>query len=467
MDMRERVVPVFDTGKLCYSLRPVSPSIEDDFFVNHRESLRNVWYIFGYLIVEIIRKGGVPMKQSHNTGIMRSLRNMVLSLLAATWVLMCFGLTGCSSGGGSADAGVAAPPPETVTADTGVAVPSPKMVTADAGNARITLNWTPVNGAAAYNVYYGTQPGVTPKNAQYTAANQYPPFVLRFLPGDVTPLSNGTPYYLVVTAVTAHGESVASKELSATPSATPPPPAPALVRAAAQSGQVALSWEASSGATSYRIYYRTTAGVTTANGTAVPVAAGTSQIVAPLVTGTTYYFIVTAVNAYGESSPSFELSCIPQASSPPSAPTGVTAEEGNGQITLTWLPLGGASSCAIYYATNRNVSKANGIKIANASSPTVMSALSNNQGYYIVVTAANAAGESAESATVAATPVTATPVPQMVRIPGGSFTMGDSLDNTPYCLPVHTVNLETFYIDRYETKYTLWKEVYDLSLIHI
>ena len=340
------------------------------------------------------------------------------------------------------------------------------MVTADPGNARVTLNWSPVTGATSYNIYYATHPGVTPKNTQYTAANQNPPFVLRFLPGDITPLANGTTYYLVVTAVTAQGESVASKEMPATPSATSPPPAPVQVRAAAQSGQVALSWEAASGATSYQVYYRTTPGVTKANGTAVPTTADTSQIVAPLVTGMTYHFIVTASNANGESGASFELSCVPQANSPPSAPSAVTAVEGNRQISVSWAPVGGATSYAIYYATSRNLSKANGVKIANVTSPYLMSALSNNQGYYIVVTAANAAGESVESITNSATPVAAQPIPQLVLIPGGSFSMGDTLDNTGYCLPVHTVNLEPFYIDRYETKYELWKEVYDWAIAH-
>lgn len=340
------------------------------------------------------------------------------------------------------------------------------MVTADPGNARIMLNWSLVTGATSYNVYYATQSGVTPKNAQYSAANQNPPFVLRFLPGDAIPLSNGTHYYLVVTAVTALGESVASKEMSATPSATPPPPAPLQVRAAAQSGQVALSWEASPGATLYRVYYRSTPGVTRTNGTAVPVASGTAQAVAPLVIGTTYYFIVTAANANGESEASFELSCVPLASPPPPPPTVVTAVEGNRQITVSWVPVGGATSYAIYYATNVNLTKDNGVKIANVTSPYVMSALSNNQSYYIVVTAANAAGESGESITFAATPVAVQPIPLMVHIPGGSFAMGDSLDDTSYCLPVHTVNLLPFYIDRYETPYVLWKEVYDWAIAH-
>ena len=41
--------------------------------------------------------------------------------------------------------------------------------------------------------------------------------------------------------------------------------------------------------------------------------------------------------------------------------------------------------------------------------------------------------------------------------------MGDNLDKTGYALPVHTVDLDEFYIDRYETMYALWEEVPDGS----
>jgi len=42
--------------------------------------------------------------------------------------------------------------------------------------------------------------------------------------------------------------------------------------------------------------------------------------------------------------------------------------------------------------------------------------------------------------------------------------MGDGLDGTAYALPVHTVDLDEFWIDRYETTYALWKEVHDWAV---
>jgi formylglycine-generating enzyme required for sulfatase activity len=385
-------------------------------------------------------------------------------------LVVSFLMIGCSSGSD-------APPAQ---ANTAVA---PEQITADPGNARVTLNWMPVSGATAYNVYYSTTPGVTAANAPYRIADQSPPIIIRFLPGDITPLSDKTTYYLAVTSSNGSGESPVSKEVSATPfpsSSTPPPVAPVQLRAESQTGQITLSWEASSSATSYRIYYKTSPGVTKANGTGVdvPVAGGTSHVVASLANNTIYYFMVTASNANGESGPSFEVSAVPLPSPPPSHPTSVTAQEGNQQIIVSWPTVSGATSYHIYYAEdNRNVDKTTGVKIANVASPFTMIPLANNQAYCIVVTAANASGESAESAVVSATPVSISDenprFNKMVSVSGGTFTMGDDddivennegIDTAIYYKPAHTVTVNTFWIDKYETKYDLWKEVYDWAV---
>jgi formylglycine-generating enzyme required for sulfatase activity len=83
-----------------------------------------------------------------------------------------------------------------------------------------------------------------------------------------------------------------------------------------------------------------------------------------------------------------------------------------------------------------------------------------------VVTAVNADGESGDSAWVMAAPRAKAPRPGLARIPAGAFRMGDSLDGTSYALPAHTVDLDEFWIDRYETTYALWKKVYDWAVMH-
>src|SRR4029453_3870617 len=114
-----------------------------------------------------------------------------------------------------------------------------------------------------------------------------------------TGLTNGTTYFYVVSAVNASGESGNSNQVSATPQGVAPA-APTGLTAAPGNAQVSLSWTASSGATGYNVKRATVSGgpYTTVNPT--PIAA-TSYTDTPLTNGTTYYYVVTAVNASGES----------------------------------------------------------------------------------------------------------------------------------------------------------------------
>ena len=182
------------------------------------------------------------------------------------------------------------------------AVPAPSAptgLTATAGNAQVMLSWTASAGAASYNVKRSTTNGSgyqtvgSPTTTSYTN----------------TSLANSTTYYYVVTAVNSSGESGNSNQASATPAAAPqPPPAPTGLSATAGNAQVSLAWNASTGATSYHVKRSTTNG------------SGYAQIAAPTATnfadsgltnGTTYYYVVTAVNTAGESGNSNQASATP------------------------------------------------------------------------------------------------------------------------------------------------------------
>jgi hypothetical protein len=89
----------------------------------------------------------------------------------------------------------------------------------------------------------------------------------------------------------------------------------------AGNGQVTVSWSAVSGASSYNVYYSTTSGAGT-GGTKVTGATNGGAITG-LTNGTPYYFVVTAVNSFGESLASSQQSATPIA--PPPAPTNVTS----------------------------------------------------------------------------------------------------------------------------------------------
>src|ERR1700758_4221946 len=88
------------------------------------------------------------------------------------------------------------------------------------------------------------------------------------------------------------------------------PGAPAGLVASAADTTVSLTWTAVARATSYNVYYSATSGVTTANGTKVGVTQPSATITG-LTNGTTYYFIVTALDSAGESSAAPQVSAKP------------------------------------------------------------------------------------------------------------------------------------------------------------
>ena len=64
-------------------------------------------------------------------------------------------------------------------------------------------------------------------------------------------------------------------------------------------------------------------------------------------------------------------------------------------------------------------------------------------------------------------PLPAAATQNMARIPAGSFSMGDSFkEGSTNERPVHTVYVDTYYLDRYEVTKGLWDEVYDWALTH-
>jgi sugar lactone lactonase YvrE len=88
------------------------------------------------------------------------------------------------------------------------------------------------------------------------------------------------------------------------------PTAPSGLTASAGNAQITLAWNAVPGATSYKVYRSTTSGSGYA---AAGTSTATSVLDTGLTNGTTYYYVVTAVNTTGESPRSSEVSVTPQA----------------------------------------------------------------------------------------------------------------------------------------------------------
>ena len=288
---------------------------------------------------------------------------------------------------------------------------APTGVTATAGDASVSLAWSNVTGATSYNVYWSAAPGVT------KATGGLLPGVSS--PHDHTGLANGTPYYYVVAATNASGESVESQEVSATPQAAPALPQPPTgVTATPGATWVTIDWNLVAGALSFNVYWANAPGVTKTNGTQIPGA------VAPhdhsfLTGGLAYYYVVTTVDAVGESAESLEVSATPPGA-PPGRPTALRARPGDTEVIVEWRDVNGATSYNLYWDTVTGVTPATGTPIAGVSSPHVHTGLTNGTTYYYVVTAVGPGGEGTYSSQASATP-------QANGVVDGSFGAGGVL----------------------------------------
>jgi mono/diheme cytochrome c family protein len=188
--------------------------------------------------------------------------------------------------------------PSSQASATALALPvAPAGTSATASGTTVTVSWSPVTSAASYNIYWSLTSGVTTTNGT-KIANATSPAAL-------TSLSANTTYYYIVTAVNGIGEGPASTQFSASTAAVTGdvPAAPTGVTATAGYNQVIISWSPVAGAASYNIYWSNDPMVMEG------MSAKITGVSSPydntgLDASTVYNYIVSAVNASGESLPS-------------------------------------------------------------------------------------------------------------------------------------------------------------------
>jgi fibronectin type 3 domain-containing protein len=270
-------------------------------------------------------------------------------------------------------------------------LPAPSGLAATAGSGQVSLTWAAVSGAENYSVKRATTTG-----GPYTTVQSD----LTSTSFTDTGLTNGTTYYYVVSASNLGGESPNSAETSATPLA--PPAVPEGLAAIAGDATVALEWSAATGADSYQVKRATAPG-----GPYTTLASGVTGLTyndSAVTNGTTYYYVISGVNAVAESANSAEVSAMPLPPVP-AAPATLTATPGNSTVALVWSAADGADSYNVKRATNSGGPYATLASGLTATSYNDTSAV-NETTYYYLVTATNLGGEGESSPEVSATPVT-------------------------------------------------------------
>ena len=238
------------------------------------------------------------------------------------------------------------------------------------------LTWNAVEGATSYRIYRSTAKGSGYSLLGTTTATSY----------TNTGAKAGTTYYYRVKACNDAGLSPYSNVVSGkVKSVTPKPSAPVVkIGNSATSGKPMLTWNAVSGATSYKVYR-----ATSQNGTysLLGTVTATSYTNTGAKAGVTYYYKVKAVNSAGESAFS---NVVSGKTTVTTLTMGHSATSGKPQ--LTWKAVSGAASYRVYRATTKN----GAYTVINTTKALTYTNVGAALGttYYYKVEALNAAGKS-------------------------------------------------------------------------
>jgi autotransporter-associated beta strand protein len=247
-------------------------------------------------------------------------------------------------------------------------------------------------------VYHGSTDGGT-NSAAWAGANNLGARSVGNFSSNVSSIANGSTRYYRVFASNATGSTWAPETVSfVTDTATP-----IGLTAVPGGGLVNLTWNATAGAASYNLKRATSSGgpfTTILSGIL-----GTSAADTAATDGSTYYYVLNAVNAGGESANSAEVTVATLL--PPSS---LDAVAGNASVALTWSAVSGATSYTVKRATTSGGTFSvvqSGIATTNFTDNTAL----NGTTYFYQVTASNLLFESDTSDEANATPSASVPTP--------------------------------------------------------
>ena len=256
------------------------------------------------------------------------------------------------------------------------------------GDSQVTLSWSPVSSADSYNILRGLRPGQ--ELTYLVGATSKTSFI-------DTNVSNDTTYYYRVAGANFNGQGTISTTASATPGHLGP--VTPLLAVTQFSTAAQLNWNYTGSATSFNVYRGLSPGAETLFQTGIG-QGSISFFNSGLTNGTTYYYLVTAVNADGESPPSSEASATPGTAT--LAGPLLSAAPGVNQVALSWTSIPLATS----YTVNRGPRPGQEeLYRAGISSPLFTDTnLISGQTYFYTVKAVNSTGQGDASNEVSGTP---------------------------------------------------------------
>ena len=170
------------------------------------------------------------------------------------------------------------------------------------------------------------------------------------------------------------------------PNAPLPPAAPTVTMTYSDSGKPKLTWNAVSGATSYRVFRSESRG---SGYSLLGTTTATSYTNTGAAVGKTYYYRVKAVNSVGTSGYSNIVSGKAKAAAP-AAPSVTAGNSSTGKPQLTWKAVSGAVKYEVYRSTRQN----SGYSLLGTTTSTsyVNTGASTGTTYYYRVKAVNRNG---------------------------------------------------------------------------
>ncbi len=278
----------------------------------------------------------------------------------------------------------------------------------------VNVSWNAVNGVDNYTVYWtdNASLAIDPDNAStYTGSATV---TAPTTSATATGLTPGGNYDFTVIATNSSSTGSSSPATEVNLSTNPSVPT-GLTATSPDNSTINLSWNASTGADNYTVYWTTNTGspINPSNsGTYTGSATVTSDnySLAGLPASSNIDFVVVATNPAGTSNPTAEVN----GETAPPAPTGLAATNPMTGTTLdlTWTASTGADNYTVYWTDNTsipidpdNASTYDSYTTVNAPTTSVTATgLTNNTSYNFTVIATNTGGNSSPATEINATP---------------------------------------------------------------